>query len=98
MRKWYDEDWCFTITVLKVGKTDFAEECRLGFEPGDVFECQYECPAGFCPSALMHIYPLMEIVRCGGDLRILGGEGEHEASLPCPDGAVWFKLTAQRTR
>jgi uncharacterized repeat protein (TIGR04076 family) len=96
MRKWFDEDWMFTITVLKVGQSDYAEECRLGFEPGDQFECQYECPGGFCPTALMHIFPIMEIIRCDGDLRNLGSQYPHEAVLPCPDGAVTFRVEGRK--
>jgi len=32
MKKWYAEDWTFTIEVLQVGKENKAEECRLGLE------------------------------------------------------------------
>lgn len=34
MKKWYDEDWRFRIEVIRVGKDNKAEECRLGLEPG----------------------------------------------------------------
>ena len=49
MKKWYREEWLFHVTVVRVGERGDAGECRLGFEPGDTFECTYECPAGFCP-------------------------------------------------
>jgi hypothetical protein len=35
MKKWYAEDWRFRIEVIRVGKENRAEECRLGLEPGD---------------------------------------------------------------
>lgn len=37
MKKWYDEDWHFSVEVLRVGKENKAEECLLGLEPGDTF-------------------------------------------------------------
>lgn len=94
MRSWYKEDWQFTITVLKVGRADRAEECRLGFEPGDVFTSAYECPAHFCPKCMMIAYPLMTAVRTGGDLRELGGDSAHSIEFICPDGVVQFRLVA----
>ena len=44
MKKWYTEDWQFTIEVLQLGKENKAKECRLGFEVGDKFICQLEIP------------------------------------------------------
>lgn len=79
-----------------MGKEDRAEECRLGLEPGDTFECTYGTPAGFCPTSFLQIFPLLEIVRCGGDLRCLGGRGPHETTLLCPDGVVRFRVTGTR--
>ena len=96
MKKWYPEDWRFKIEVIKVGKENKAEECRLGLEPGDTFECAFETPAGFCPTAFIKIFPAMEVVRCNGDLRNLGGNGPCEITFVCPDGAVHFKLTASK--
>jgi uncharacterized repeat protein (TIGR04076 family) len=97
VRKWYQEDWRFTLSVLRVGAQGRAEECRLGFEQGDTFECTYECPDGFCPKALMKVFPLMEAVRSGGDLRNLGGSGAAEMVFVCPDGVVQFRLVGERT-
>jgi uncharacterized repeat protein (TIGR04076 family) len=96
MKRWYDEDWNFIISVVKVGEKDLAEECRLGFEPGDEFCCQYETPAGFCPNAFIQIHPLLEIIRCGGDLRNLGSDQPCETKVACPDGAVWFKIVGKQ--
>ena len=96
MKKWYEEDWRFKIEVLQVGKQNKAEECRLGLEPGDTFECAYETPAGFCPTAFIKIFPAMEAIRCEGDVRNLGGAGTSEIAFLCPDGAVRFKLTGWR--
>jgi uncharacterized repeat protein (TIGR04076 family) len=95
MKKWYREDWHFKIEVVRVGKENKAEECRLGLEPGDTFECTYETPAGFCPTSFHKIFPSLEVVRCGGDLRNLGGEGPRETTFDCPDGVVLFKVTAE---
>lgn len=96
MKKWYPEDWQFTIEVLKVGKENRAEECRLGLEAGDRFVCRFETPEGFCPTAFIKIFPSLEAVRCGGDLRNLGGKGPAEMTFLCPDGAVKFGLTGEQ--
>ena len=93
MKKWYHEDWRFEIEVLRVGQENRATECRLGLEPGDTFECQYETPAGFCPTSFFKIFPALEVVRCGGDLRNLGGQGPCEIKFICPDGVVLFRVT-----
>jgi len=96
MKRWYPEDWQFTIEVLHVGKENKAEECRLGLEPGDTFTCVYETPRGFCPTAFVKIFPAMEAVRCGGDLRNLGGAAANEITFLCPDSAVKFRLRGTR--
>jgi uncharacterized repeat protein (TIGR04076 family) len=96
MKKWYLEDWQFTIEVLKVGKENKAEECRVGLEPGDTFGCAFETPGGFCPTAFIKIFPAMEAVRCGGDLRNLGGNAVGGIKFVCPDGVVMFRLKGER--
>ncbi len=96
MKRWYREDWRFTIVVERVGEEGRPEECRLGLEPGDTFECAYGTPAGFCPTSFIKIFPSMEAVRCEGDLRNLGGSGPCEIAFICPDGIVRFRLTGQR--
>lgn len=96
MKKWYQEDWSFLIEVLRVGKGNKAEECRLGIEPGDTFTCTYETPTGFCPTSFIKIFSSMEVVRCGGDLRNLGGKGPHEMTFTCPDGVVLFSMTGKQ--
>ena len=95
MRRWYQEDWRFRIKVARVGKEGKAEECRLGLEPGDTFECTYETPAGFCPTSFVKVFPILEIVRCGGDLRALGAKDPWETTFTCPDGVVLFTVTGQ---
>ncbi len=92
MKKWYPEDWHFRIEVIRVGKENKAEECRLGLEPGDVFECDYETPKGFCPTSFIKIFPAMEALRCEGDLRNLGAHEQRETEFMCPDGAVRFSV------
>ena len=75
MKTWYHEDWHFSIEVVRVGQENNTEACRLGLEPADTFQCTYGTPAGFCPTSFIKICPSMEVVRCGGDLRNLGGSG-----------------------
>ena len=96
MKKWYVEDWEFTIEVLQVGDRNAAEECRLGLEPGDKFICQYGTPDVFCPAAFFKLFPLLEVVRCEGDLRNLGSESSTGAQFLCPDGVVLFGLKGER--
>jgi uncharacterized repeat protein (TIGR04076 family) len=97
MKKWYPEEWRFRIDVARVGQANRAEECWLGLEPGDTFECEYETPAGFCPATLLKLFPVLEVIRCSGDLRELGGSGPCEATLLCPDGVVLFRVRGERS-
>lgn len=97
MKKWYPEDWAFTIEVLAVGRQNSPTECRMGFEPGDVFECAYDCPAGFCSKSILKVFPILEVVRGGGDLRNLGGTAPHQMSFLCPDGVVKYRVIAKKT-
>ncbi|MCC7353690.1 MAG: TIGR04076 family protein [Anaerolineae bacterium] len=97
MKNWYREDWLFRIEVVQVGKRNKPEECRIGFEPGDTFECRYGTPAGFCPTSFLKIFPALEVVRCNGDLRNLGGRGPHEITFTCPEGVVLFRVTGEQT-
>lgn len=96
MKKWLDEDWQFKIEAIQVGQENKAEECRVGIEVGDVFECTYETPADFCPTSYIKIFPSMEAIRCNGDLRKLGGSKPTEIEFSCPDGVVKFKLIGTR--
>jgi len=95
MKKWYAEDWSFKIEVLRVGNDNLPNECRLGLEPGDTFECAYGTPAGFCPTSFIKIFPTMEVIRSGGDTRNLGGKAPDVIDFLCPDGVVVFKITAK---
>jgi uncharacterized repeat protein (TIGR04076 family) len=94
VKKWYPEDWRFKIEVMRVGKENKAEECRLGLEPVDTFECTYGTPRDFCPTAFMKIFPAMEAARCGGDWRNFGTQSPLEMHFVCPDGVVSFKVMA----
>ena len=96
MRKWYQEDWEFTIRVMAVGKDNAPKNCRMGYEPGDSFTCQYGCPEDFCSKSIMKVFPIFEAVRSEGDLRNLGGSGKHEIDIVCPDGVVKFRISAKR--
>lgn len=92
MRKWIEEDWEFTVTVVKGA----AEQCRLGFEQGDQFVCQYEVPAGFCPKTMPVLHTLCEIIRCGGSFRARGSDRDDEIEFGCADGMIRFRLKARR--
>ncbi len=96
VRPWYREDWAFIITVLQVGQENDPTKCRLGLEVGDSFHCTYGTPAHFCPTTFLKIFPAMEAIRSGGDLRNLGGTGPHETVVKCPAGVVKFRLRGQR--
>jgi uncharacterized repeat protein (TIGR04076 family) len=79
--------------VLKVGKENKAEEYRLGLEPGDSFDCDYETPGGFCPTSFIKAFPVMEVMRCEGDFRCLGAILPNQMDFICPDGAVRFRIS-----
>lgn len=96
MKKWYPEDWNFRIEVIRVGEENRAEECRLGLEPGDTFVCAYGTPMDLCPTSFIKMFPAMEVMRCGGDLRNLGGEGRTDTTVLCPDGVVVFRLSGDQ--
>ena len=91
MKKWMAEDWEFELTVAKGS----AGNCRLGFETGDTFVFQYECPAGFCPRAMIELYTWCEVIRCGGDFTKRGTEKPYEMDLECPCRSITFHLAAK---
>ena len=91
MRKWIAEDWEFTITVSS-GK---PENCRLGFETGDVFRCQYETPTVFCSKTMPVLFTLCEIIRYGGNYTSRGSKEKYEIDFPCADGCIAFHLEAK---
>ena len=100
MKKWYDEEYEFTVEVTGFLHGDHTERyCRNGEEIGDRYTCTYGCPVnqdgyGICSKTMMMLYPLMEAVRSGGDLENLGGNGRYTKTIVCPDGCVIFRLTA----
>ena len=76
--------------------------CRNGEEIGDRYTCTYGCPVnqagqGICSKVMGTLFPLMEAVRSGGDLRNVGGSGKYTKDVVCPDGCVIFRLTATPT-
>ena len=101
MKKWYDEEYEFTVEVTGFLHGDKTERyCRNGEEIGDRYTCTYGCPVneqgyGICSKTMMMLYPLMEAVRSGGDLTKLGGDGKYSKMIVCPDGCVMFRLTAK---
>ena len=101
MKKWFDEEYEFTVEVIGFLRGDHTERyCRDGEEIGDTYTCTYGCPVnkdgyGICSKTMMMLYPLMEAVRGGGDLENLGGDSKYTKTVVCPDGCVMFRLTAK---
>ena len=102
MKKWYDEEYTFTIDVVGYLRGDKTEGyCRNGEEIGDRYQSTYGSPVnadgcGICPKTMLLLFPLMEAIRGGGDLRLLGGECPYEKTVVCPDGCVIFRLRAEK--
>ena len=101
MKKWYDEEYEFTVEVTGFLRGDHTEHyCRNGEEVGDKYTCTYGCPVnrdgyGICSKTMMMLYTLMEAVRSGGDMRNVGGDSKYSKTIVCPDGCVIFRLTAK---
>ena len=101
MKKWYNEEYEFEIEVTGFIHSNHTEQfCRNGEELGDKYTCTYGCPVntdgqGICSKVMMIMFPVMEAVRSGGDLKNLGGNGKYSKEIVCPDGCIIFKLTAK---
>lgn len=101
MKKWYEEEYEFTVKVTGFLRGDHTERyCRNGEEISDIYRCTYGCPVnqdgqGICSKTMMMLYPLMEAVRSGGDLTYVGGDEKYAKTIVCPDGCVMFRLTAR---
>ena len=101
MKKWYAEEYEWTIEVTGFLRGDKTERyCRNGEEIGDVYTCTYGCPVnkdgqGICSKCMTVMFPIMEAVRSGGDLRRIGSSGQYTKDVVCPDGCVMFRLTAK---
>jgi len=102
MKKWYEEEYGFTVEVIGFLRGDHTEHyCRNGEEIGDVYRCTYGCPVneqgeGICSKTMLQLFPLMEAVRSGGDLTNVGGSSRYSKEIVCPDGCVLFRLTAEK--
>ena len=103
MKKWYDEEYRFEIQVVGYLRGEKPQGyCRNGEEIGDIYTCTYGCPVnregqGICSKTILLLFPLMEAVRSGGDLRNVGGEDKYAKTVVCPDGCVIFRLSAAPT-
>ena len=103
MEKWYQEEYTWTVEVIGYLRGNTPEGyCRNGEEIGDRYTCTYGCPVnqagqGICSKVMGTLFPLMEAVRSGGDLRNVGGSGKYTKDVVCPDGCVIFRLTATPT-
>ena len=100
MKKWYDEEYSWEIEVIGFLRGERTEHyCRNGEEIGDKYHCTYGCPVnqdgqGICSKAMMVLFPIMEAVRSGGDLRNIGGSSRYCKDVVCPDVCVLFRMTA----
>lgn len=94
MKKWYAEEYEFTVDVTGFLRGDRTEHyCRNGEEIGDRYTCTYGCPVnaygqGICSKVMLQLFPIMEAVRIGGSSR-------YVKDVVCPDGCVLFRLTAR---
>lgn len=86
------------MEILKVGQDNDPENCRAGFEAGDSFDFSYLTPPDFCPTAFIKMFPLLEVVRCEGDLRNLGGREKSQTEFVCPGGVVFFRLRGMKNQ
>ena len=81
MKKWYAEEYEFTIEVTGFLRSDHTERyCRNGEEVGDKYTCTYGCPVnqdgqGICSKTMMMLFPLMEAVRAAGIWRTSAAAG-----------------------
>lgn len=100
MKKWYNEEYEFTIDVTGFLRSDHTERyCRNGEEIGDTYTCTYGCPVNTDEQGskvMMILFPVMEAVRSGGDLENIGGSDKYTKEIVCPDGCVMFRLTAKK--
>lgn len=103
MKKWYDEEYIFTIEVTGYLRGNHTEHlCRNGEEIGDKYTGTYGCPVneqgyGICQKMMQILYGDMQAVRSGGNLALVGGTGNNEKDYICPDGCVCFHMTAKKT-
>ena len=102
MKKWYEEEYEWEIEVTGFLHGNRTERyCRNGEEVGDKYICTYGCPVnaqgqGICSKVMTVMFPIMEAVRSGGDLRNIGGTSRCSKNIVCPDGCVMFRLTARK--
>ena len=48
MKKWYDEEYEFTVEVTEFVRGNKTERyCRNGEEIGDTYKCTYGCPSTY---------------------------------------------------
>lgn len=103
MKKWYKEEYKFTVEVTGFLRGDHTEHfCRNGEEIGDKYTCTYGCPVneqgyGICSKMMQILYGDMQAVRSGGDLTLVGGTAVNVKDYVCPDGCVCFRMTAEKT-
>ena len=103
MKKWYNEEYNFTVEVTGFLRGDHTEHlCRNGEEIGDKYICTYGCPVneqgyGICSKMMQILYGDMQAVRSGGNLTLVGGTEANVKDYVCPDGCVCFRMTVEKT-
>ncbi len=104
MKKWFDEDYEFELEGRGFLRGDKTEGyCRNGEEIGDSYKCTYGCPTnsqgqGICSKMMMILFPLMEAVRSGGDLRNLGGQSKFSKDYSLPRWLRDFQTHSQQNK
>lgn len=102
MKKWYEEEYGWKIEVVGFLQGDSTEQyCRNGEEIGDCYSGTYGCPVnakgeGICSKMMPLLFPIMEAIRSGGDLRLIGGSDCYTKRIVCPDGCVIFEIRAKK--
>lgn len=70
MKKWYDEEYRFSIEVTGFLRGDHTEHlCRNGEEIGDKYTCTYGCPVneqgyGICSKMMQILYLEVILQSC----------------------------------
>lgn len=74
-----------------------AEACRCGHELGDSYTMAYGTPDGLCGELYHRLFPMLEVLRAGGDVSAFEPTGrQDEVLMWCPSRVVRLKVRACR--
>lgn len=95
MKPWYREDVHFEAVVAEV--RGGSGSCRCGHEPGDSYTMAYGTPKGLCGELYHRLFPMLEVLRAGGDVSALEPAGSRDEVLVwCPSRVVRLSVRARR--